>query len=403
MKIIYLDLGMGAAGDMLMAALYELLDDNRKEEFIRNMNSAGIEGVSVCAKSSSKCGITGTHMEVTVGGIVEGDHHHEHHHHDHEHHHHSGMDEISHIIDHMPVSDTVKRNAKAVYDLIAQAESKAHAKPVTEVHFHEVGMKDAIADVTGVCLLMEMLGAAKIVASPVCVGFGKVKCAHGILPVPAPATANILTGIPVYAGNIEGELCTPTGAALITYFVDEFRSMPVMTVTKTGYGMGKKDFEAANCVRAMLGDTEASSDSVVELTCNIDDMTAEDIGYATELFGKEGALDVYTTSIGMKKNRPGTMITVMCHPDDADRFASLMFKHTTTLGIRRNVYDRYTLTRQTDKLDSSLGSVGVKTSQGYGIARRKYEFDDIRSIADKCGMTVGEVRTAIDREADDRS
>ncbi len=401
MKIIYLDLGMGAAGDMLMAALYELLDEKGKESFLTVMNASGLDGVSIEAQKSCKCGICGTHMNVTVDGCEEGDHGHDHHDHEHHHdHHHSDMHDIGHMIDHMPVSDNVKSNAKAVYSLIAEAESRAHDKPVTEVHFHEVGMKDAIVDVTGVCLLFEMIGADKIIASPVCTGFGKVKCAHGILPVPAPATANILNGIPVYAGNIEGELCTPTGAALVKHFVREFMNMPVMTADATGYGMGKKDFEAANCVRAILGETTDNSGKVVELSCNVDDMTAEDIGFATGLLIEEGALDVYTTPIGMKKSRPGTKITVMCLPEEKMRFAKLMFKHTTTIGIRENSFERYTLTRKEDTLDTSYGKIGVKVSEGYGVRRKKYEYDDIRSIAKERDMSAYDIRTALDRECD---
>ena len=401
MKIIYLDLGMGAAGDMLMAALYELLDEKGKESFLSVMNSSGLEDVCVEAQKSCKCGIWGTHMNVTVDGVEEGDHGHDHHDHDHHHdHHHSDMHDIGHMIDHMPVSDNVRSNAKAVYSLIAEAESRVHDKTVTEVHFHEVGMKDAIVDVTGVCLLFEMLGADKVIASPVCTGFGKVKCAHGILPVPAPATANILNGIPVYAGNIEGELCTPTGAALVKHFVGEFMNMPVMTVTAAGYGMGKKDFEAANCVRAILGETTDNSGKVVELSCNVDDMTAEDIGLATGLLIEEGALDVYTTPIGMKKSRPGTKITVMCLPEEKMRFVKLMFKHMTTLGIRENSFERYTLTRKEDTLDTSYGKIGVKVSEGYGVRRQKYEYDDISRIAKERDMSAYDIRTALDRECD---
>ncbi|MBQ6128318.1 MAG: LarC family nickel insertion protein, partial [Lachnospiraceae bacterium] len=230
MKTIYLDLGMGAAGDMLSAALYELLCDEDKKRFIDTMNSCGLGGVTVSADPCSKCGINGTKMNVTVDGISEkpddGENHHEHHHEDHHedhhehHHHHSGADEISHMISHLDVSDTVKHDAGKVFGLIAEAESHVHNVPVTDIHFHEVGTKDAVADVVSFCLLKEMLGVEKITASYVVTGFGEVKCAHGILPVPAPATAYILKGIPTKRGNIEKELCTPTGAAIPKYFAD---------------------------------------------------------------------------------------------------------------------------------------------------------------------------------------
>ena len=238
MKTLYLDCNMGAAGDMLSAALLELLPPEERPAFIDELNALGIPGVEFTARPSVKCGITGTHMEVSVNGHTEGEeHHHEHEHHEHEHHHehghthghhHSGMHDIEHIVSgHLNVSEKVKSDVLAVYGLIAQAESHAHGVPVTEIHFHEVGAMDAVADVTAVCLL---------------------------LPVPAPATAHILTGVPIYGGEIEGELCTPTGAALLKHFATKFGGMPIMTLLQVGYGMGSKDFEAANCVRAMLGE-----------------------------------------------------------------------------------------------------------------------------------------------------
>lgn len=266
MKQLYLDCSMGAAGDMLAASLYELLDDERRKSFTEIMNSLAPEGVEVSVRPETKCGILGTHFDVAVNGEAEHSHdHHEHSHehisadHTHEHHHHEhvhhGMADVEAIIDGFAgISDTVKGSIKEVYKVIAAAESEVHGTSVSEIHFHEVGMMDAIIDVTSVCLLMEMLGPDKVTASPVRVGFGHMRCAHGILPVPAPATANILRGIPTYAGRIEAELCTPTGAALLRHFVSEFCDQPLMTVERIGYGMGTKDFEVCNCVRALLGE-----------------------------------------------------------------------------------------------------------------------------------------------------
>ena len=185
------------------------------------------------------------------------------------------MADIEHMISHLNVSDRVKENAKAVYRLIAEAECQVHGRDMEHIHFHEVGTLDAVADVVGNCLLMEMLGIEKVYASPVHVGSGTVKCAHGVLPVPAPATARILQGIPIYSEDIKGELCTPTGAALLKHFVSEFGSMPAMIVEKDGYGMGTKEFARANCVRVMLGETEDKADDVIEISTNLDDMTAE--------------------------------------------------------------------------------------------------------------------------------
>ncbi len=404
MKTIYLDLGMGAAGDMLSAALYELLCDEDKKRFIDTMNSCGLGGVTVSADPCSKCGINGTKMNVTVDGISEkpddGEHHHEHHHEDHHedhhehHHHHSGADEISHMISHLDVSDTVKRDAQKIFGLIAEAESHVHNVPITDIHFHEVGTKDAVADVVSFCLLKEMLCAEKIRASYVVTGFGKVKCAHGILPVPAPATAYLLKGIPTKRGSIEKELCTPTGAAILKYFADFDREDVILRYDAVGYGMGERDLEAANCVRAFLCDGE-SMDKAAWLACNIDDMTAEQIGYAMEKFLAEGALDAWTVPVGMKKGRPGTMINVLCREDDTDKFVSLVFKHTTTLGIRKSVHNRYTLSRTSEAVNTPLGTVHLKRSEGYGVSRKKYEYSDIAAAADAGDYSFDEALSVI--------
>ena len=261
MKLMYIDCGMGAAGDMLTGALLELLDKADRAAFVEEFNALGIPGVVMETEPSVKCGVEGTHVHIKVHGVEEDehmhDHVHEHHHHDHHEHSHNGIAGIRHIVaDHLDLPEKVMEDVLKVYDIIADAESKAHGVPVTEVHFHEVGTMDAIADVTAVCLLMDRIKPQKTLASPVNVGGGTVKCAHGIIPVPAPATANILEGIPSYSGDIKSELCTPTGAALLKYFVDEFADMPEMSVEKCGYGMGTKDFDRANCVKIMLGEVD---------------------------------------------------------------------------------------------------------------------------------------------------
>lgn len=270
MKTLYFDCACGAAGDMLSAALFELVDD--KEGFLRDINSAGIPHVKVSSFPSVKMGITGTHFKVEVNGEEEeaaaivhdsddANEHHEHEHeHEHHHHHHSSLEDITDVIDSLDVPDKVRADAINVYKLIAEAEGQVHGAAPGEVHFHEVGTLDAVADVVCVCWLIYKLNPSLIMASPLNTGYGKVKCAHGILPVPAPATALLLREIPVYSGNVEGELCTPTGAALIKYFVTKFGSLPTITMEQIGYGMGTKDFEIPNCVRAIVGETEAVID-----------------------------------------------------------------------------------------------------------------------------------------------
>jgi hypothetical protein len=280
----------------------------------------------------------------------------------------------------------------AVYALIAEAESKVHNQDISDIHFHEVGTMDAITDIVGVCSLIDELGVDEIVVSPVNVGKGSVKCAHGTLPVPAPATAYILRDVPIYGNNIDGELCTPTGAALLKHFASRFAPMPVMKVEKIGYGMGSKDFEVANCVRAFLGETSDSVDRIVELKCNLDDMTGEKIGFATDRLFDGGALDVFTTPIGMKKNRPAILLTCICREADREKMISFMFKHTTTIGIRESLSNRYVLDRCDKTVNTNYGEVRVKRSSGYGVVREKAEYDDLERIAVENGIDISEIR-----------
>ena len=391
MKTLYLELNMGAAGDMLTAALLELQPD--PDGFVSKLNAMGLPGVCFEKTVAEKGGVRGTQMTVKVHGQEESDHHHDHHH-DHEHHHHEhhGLHDIEAVIRSLNgISEKVKADAVAVYARIAAAESRAHGVPVSEVHFHEVGAMDAVADVTAVCALMEALSLDQVIASPVHVGCGHVHCAHGILPVPAPATAFLLQGVPIYSDGLEGELCTPTGAALLTQFVTTFGDLPPMRVSAIGYGMGHKDFSRINCVRAMLGETQDATDDVVELSCNVDDMTGEAIGFATERLWEAGALDVYTAAIGMKKSRPGTCIRVMCRPDDRETMARCLFRHTTTLGVREQRLRRYVLTRQTEEAETLFGIFHRKTATGYGVTRRKWEYEDVAAAARKNGKSLSDI------------
>ena len=379
MRTIYLDCGMGAAGDMLTAALLELMPN--QDAFVEELNGLGIPGIRFTAEKCEKCGILGTHMKVTVHGEEEDSHHH----------HHGCLADIRGIVSGLPLPTMVKLDILAVYEEIAQAESHVHGVPVEHIHFHEVGTMDAIADVTAVCLLLHRLAPDKIIVSPVHVGSGQVRCAHGILPVPAPATAYLLRGIPIYGGSIDGELCTPTGAALLKHFATEFGQMPVMKVQAIGYGMGKKDFPRANCVRALLGETEAPIDAIVELRCNVDDMTGEAIGFALEQLLGSGALDAFTVPIGMKKSRPGVLITVLCREDRKDTMIRLLLKHTTTLGVREFPSQRYTLNRTVETVDTPYGPIRKKVSSGYGVRREKYEYEDLSKIAREQGLSIVEL------------
>ncbi len=475
MKTLYLDCGMGAAGDMLTAALLELLPDPGK--MIERLNGLGIPGVEYRMEAAEKCGITGTSVRVLVNGEEEAhDHHHHHHHdedghehhhdhdhhhhhhdedghehhhdhdHDHDHHHHHdhnhdhdhdhdhdhhhddhhhhhhvhrSLGEIRELVDQLPIDTAVREDVMAVYRSIAQAEGHVHGKPVEEIHFHEVGTWDAVADVTAVALILSELAPEEIVVSPVHVGSGQVHCAHGILPVPAPATAYILRDIPVYGGSISGELCTPTGAALLRHFATRFGSMPALKPSAVGYGMGKKDFPAANCVRAILGESVDISEkddagkavegdreernTILALSCNVDDMTGEEIGYAMDRLFEAGAVEVFTTPVGMKKSRPGIMITMICSRNNKDRVLQALFRHTTTLGVREEVMNRYTLERRIETVDTPYGPVRRKVSFGYGVERSKWEYDDLVRIAGEEGLSISELRSRLDRLTGSRS
>ena len=384
MKTLYLDCGMGAAGDMLSAALLELHDS--PETVLDTLNLAFTGKAVLSVKKNEKCGISGSHMTVTIDGQVEGEEH------GHHHHNHTSITEVREFISglHLPVD--VIRNALAVYDLIAAAEAHVHGHPMENIHFHEVGSLDAMADVVSVCYLMHELAPEKILASPIHVGSGTVRCAHGILPVPAPATQVLLTGIPIYSSDIQGELCTPTGAALLRHFVTGFSSLPPMRVERIGYGTGFKDFPRANVIRALLGETEAEHEQVIELGCNIDDMTAEELAFAQERLFAAGALDVYFTNIGMKKSRPGTMLTCMCRAEQREEMLACMFRHTTSIGIREYTCNRYTLSRDFITRETPYGPVQIKRSSGYGTVREKPEYEDLKKIAEEQGLSLHEVK-----------
>ena len=394
MKTLYIECKMGAAGDMLTAALLELVDD--KDEALNELNKIGIPGVAYTASSAEKCDITGTHVTVTINGVEE-EIEHSHHDGDHEHHHHShnSLADISHIIEHLAVNDSVKSHAIAIYTSIAEAESAVHGEPVSEIHFHEVGTMDAIADVIAVCYLIDKLQVENIIVSPINVGSGTVKCAHGILPVPAPATALLLRGLPTYSGTVESELCTPTGAAILAHFGREFKSMPTMATEKIGYGMGKKDFPVANCVRVFLGATADFTDEIIELNCNVDDMTGEDLGFALDAIYEAGAREAFFTPVQMKKNRPGILITVITASSEKDAVVRAIFANTTTIGIREKICGRFILDRKIETIETPLGPVRVKKSSGYGVEKCKIEFDDLSKIAKEKGLSLTEVRKAI--------
>lgn len=386
MRTLYIDCSMGCAGDMLTAALLELHPD--KDDFLSRMNAALGEKAVLTAAPDSKCGIIGTHVTVLINGDEEGEK-------THHHHEHTSITEIMAFIDSVPLDEAIRVNAKKVYSIIAEAESRVHGHPMENVHFHEVGSLDALADVLSVCALMHELAPERILASEVNVGSGTVRCAHGVLPVPAPATELILRGVPIYSGQIKSELCTPTGAALLKYFVSEFVAMPTMKIENAGCGTGKKNFECANVVRAFIGETANDGEEIIELACNLDDMTPEELAFAMEELFSLGALDVYFTDIGMKKSRPGVKLTCMCREKQREQMLECIFKHTTTLGVREYACKRYELGRSEKAVRTLDGEVRVKISSGYGVVREKAEYEDLAALARKSGKTIAQIRSEV--------
>ena len=431
MKTLYIECAMGCAGDMLTAALFELLSEEQKADFLKKMNSLGLPGVRVSAEPSVTRGISGTHMAVTVHGQEENegqehhgdhdhshdhnhDHGHEHHHehaphihdhghthdhpHDHtHHHHHASPDHIRALIDGLDLPEAVKAKARDVYDAIAQAEAKAHGCPVGEVHYHEVGALDAVADVVGACYALWLLSPDQVTASPVHVGSGTVRCAHWVMPVPAPATANLLTGVPTYGGEVLGELCTPTGAALLTQFATRFGPMPPMTVDQVGIGLGTRQFAAANCLRAFWGQTqEEGRGEICQLVCNLDDMTPEALSFACQRLLELGALDVYTLPGQMKKGRAGWQLTVLCDPAREEEFARHIFSHTNTNGLRALRCGKYYLAPSGKTVDTPYGPVSIKQAQGMGVTHTKPEYEDVARIAREQNLPLSQVWSAAD-------
>lgn len=428
MKTLFMDCSMGAAGDMLMGALYELLEPSQQEDFLDTMNLLFSGNISLTASPCEKCGIYGTKMTVSIHGQTEDAIIHTH---DSSHRHaHTSYPEILSQIDSLPVSSWVKEQAKTVYTLIGDAESHVHHTDISQIHFHEIGTLDAVTDVIGCCILIELLTPERILAAPVHVGSGTVHCAHGILSVPAPATAVLLQGIPIYSGTIEGELCTPTGAALLKHFVEQFLPMPPMTVQKNGYGMGTKNFSIANCLRIFLGEMDIlpvpskrqlpyiqpkgsvltqedketqpdfytegfhNLDQILELSCNLDDMTPEAVSFAVDILLDAGALDVFTTPVHMKKNRSGLLLTCLCNMEQESLFSRLILSHTTTRGIRIHPCYRRILDASYEKVSTPFGDITIKISSGYGIHKFKPEYDEVVKAAKEHNVTFQEAWNA---------
>ena len=386
-KTLFIDCSMGAAGDMLCAALLELFD--APEEMLAALNALAVPHTVYEMQASEKCGIFGTRLCVKVDGHEEkeGAHHT---------HAHFGLDDIAAVIAGTKAPERVKEKALGVYRLLAAAESQVHRTQAEHIHFHELGTLDAVADILAFCYLTDKLGAEQIFASAVNVGKGTVHCAHGVLPVPAPATALLLKDVPIYSGaGVQGELCTPTGAALLKTFVGAFCDMPPMRVQKIGYGMGTKDFEIANCVRMFLGETEEETQTILQLHFNVDDMTAEEIAFGTEELLKNGARDVFCIPVTAKKSRSGTLVNVLCMPEQREKMLALVFKHFSTLGVRESVCKRHVLAREIVPVETPFGVIRRKDAAGFGVKKSKFEYEDLARAARENGCSIEEIKKAL--------
>ena len=404
MKIMYIECSMGASGDMILSALYEAA--NKDKTFVTDLNGIGVPGIRVKEYDSQSCGMEGTSFSVQVNGYEDAPGHNVYYMSKNN----VRLEHIKNMISQTSVSASVKKKALDIYELLAEAKSSFQKREKEKLYFHEIGREDTITDIIGICMLMEKIAPDKVVVSPICTGHGMVNTLRGVLHVPTPMTRELLKDVPNYKGIIESELCTPSGAAVLRYFADEFGEMPKMTVKKTGIGIGKKVFNSPNCVRVYIGykgtqDVTLNVNSedmqtVAELSANIDDMTPERLAYTQELLFKHGALEVYTVPIFMKKNRSAYMLKCMCNTEEADKFAALILQHTTTKGVRRALFGRYTLNSEIIECNTEYGPVRVKNSVGFGIEKRKIEYEDLARIAEQTNRPIEDIANELMKALD---
>jgi uncharacterized protein (TIGR00299 family) protein len=387
MKILFYDCFSGISGDMNLAALIDL---GIEPGYLKGeLSKLGLDDeFELKVSADSRKGISGTRVDVVL----------KHHHHDHHHHHeHRNLKNIEDIINGSALSEAVKKTALEIFMKVAEAEAKVHGKGLYEVHFHEVGAVDSIVDIVGAAICFHTFEVDAVWASPVELGGGFVKCAHGLMPVPAPATAEILKGVPVTSGRVQKETTTPTGAAILASLVSRFGESNRMTIEKTAYGIGHNDNDVPNVLRVHIAEAKAQASKQARLLqSSIDDMTPEMLGAAMEALMESGAMDVHFTPIVMKKSRPAVNISLLCAPEDEEKFRRLMFLHTTTLGIKSLAVDKSILDITFEQLETPLGSVRMKNALLEGkVIRSKPELEDCRRLAKEHGVTLSEVYAVI--------
>ncbi|MDR3264541.1 MAG: nickel pincer cofactor biosynthesis protein LarC [Synergistaceae bacterium] len=390
MKTLYLDCFAGIAGDMLTGALFELVPhSDRFTAELAKMSKLTPEDYRVRFEKVDKSGIRGTHFYVDT----------------HEHHPHRGLQEIEEIIASASLSQRVRREAMHAFALLAEAEAFVHGTTPDKIHFHEVGAIDSILDIVGVFILIDMLDWPRVICSPVNVGSGTVKCAHGVLPVPAPATERLLHGLPICSRGEPMERTTPTGALLVRCLAAAFGDIPDGTILASGYGAGTRDSDLPNVLRVLLMESRppregesagVDRDRVALLESNIDDMNPQDYELVTERLFGAGALDVWLEPVAMKKGRPGTKLCCLCVPEKADELSVAILRGTTTQGVRKSMVDRTKLCYKIEELVTSLGTVKVKTAfLGENPLRRTPEYDDLKRLALEGELSLPEVRSRI--------
>jgi pyridinium-3,5-bisthiocarboxylic acid mononucleotide nickel chelatase len=411
-RTLYLDCFAGASGDMLVGAM---LDCGLDFELLRSeLLKLGVEGYELSLKRVDRSGISAAKFDVRLTGEPHPhDHHHGHehsheHHHGHEHSHghgrqphHRSLSEIKRIISSSNLSETVKQRAQTIFQRIGEAEAKIHNVPIGTVHFHEVGAIDSIVDIVGACVAFDALKIGRIISSPMHVGSGTFQCAHGTYPAPGPATAELLKGAPIYSKDVEGELVTPTGAAIISTLAESYGPLPMMKIEKIGYGAGTRDYpKFPNALRAIIGelgeDADRTPGAITVIEANIDDLNAQVFGYLMERALAAGALDIFYTPAQMKKNRPGVLLTLLCNPPDRERMCDLIFRETTTLGVRYRNEQREILTREFVTVETEYGPIRIKVSRGRDgrVMNASPEFEDCRIAAEKHQVGLRDAQTA---------
>jgi pyridinium-3,5-bisthiocarboxylic acid mononucleotide nickel chelatase len=403
-RTAYFDCFSGASGDMVLGAVLDL--GLPIEELRSALGSLALEVGSISADRVLRSGVSATKFRLAGPSSVDHEahhdqshhdhHHHGHHRHEQHHHDHHSLKEIAAAIERSALSRDGKDRAIQLFRRLADAEAAVHDVPVEQIHLHEVGALDSIVDIAGAVFALDWLGASNIVSSPVNVGSGVVQCAHGTFPVPAPATARLLEGVPVYAGAVQTELTTPTGALLITSYAKSFGPLPMMRIDRIGYGAGDKDFKGhPNVFRLVVGegDTSALAEAIVTVECEIDDMNPQLFGPLMERLYAAGALDVFYSAVQMKKNRPGTLVTVIAHPDRRHDIAGVLFAETTTIGVRYREMVRECLEREWETLETSVGKIRFKVARRGGkVLNAAPEFDDCVRAAVERGLPVKAVQ-----------